>query len=96
MVFVRSKVLRINKDVIQMNDDIHVQKVSKNVVHEMQKCSWCISESKWHNQLFKGTIMGSESSFPLVSFSNADQMVCMPKTNLDINVSFLRDIQICN
>ena len=49
VILVRGQVLRINEDVVQINDDRHVQKVGEDVVHETLKCCWCIRESKWHD-----------------------------------------------
>ena len=39
------------------------------------KCGWCITQSKWHHQVFISTVFASEGSFPLISLFNLDVVV---------------------
>ena len=72
MCFVLGRVVGKNKDVVQIDNNIDVQKVTENVIHKMLKSSQGISESKWYNTPFKRTITGTESRLPFITFGNTD------------------------
>ncbi|KAF8578238.1 hypothetical protein K439DRAFT_1362586, partial [Ramaria rubella] len=52
--------------------DENIEHITKNVIDELLKGSWCVSETKGHNTPFEGAIMGPEGGFPFATLSNAD------------------------
>jgi hypothetical protein len=93
MFLVVLNVVRIDEDVIQIHDDCNVEKVREDVVHEMLECSGGVGKSEWHTTPLVGTVSSLEGSFPLVSFSNADKMVCMSDIYLGVDLGFARGVQ---
>src|SRR5882672_4899977 len=79
MSFVLRNVVRVDKDVIQVDDDYDVNHIRKDVIHESLESCWCISKPFRHYQPLKGTILGLECSLPFISRCNLDKMVCVPE-----------------
>jgi len=63
----------------------HIQHVCKNAIDEALERSWSIGKSKRHNKPFIGAIASVEGSFPFITQSDADQMVCMLEIDLGID-----------
>ena len=72
MFFVLGHILGVDKNVVQVDDDADIKKVTEDVVHKTLKSGRGIGKSERHYKPFKRTIMGAESSFPLFSFSNVN------------------------
>src|SRR3984957_18118431 len=68
-------VVRIDEDIIQIDDDVNVGEVVEDVVHEVLKGGWSVGKPRGHHQIFEKAVAGVEGSFPLVAFSNADIIV---------------------
>src|SRR5467141_3038742 len=75
MSFVLGNVVRIDQDVVQIDDDYDVDHIHEDVVHKSLKSCWCISKPFRHYQPVKGTVSGSECTLPFVSRCNLDKMV---------------------
>jgi len=56
-----------------------------NAIDEALERSWSIGESERHNKPFIGAIASAEGSFPFITWSDADQMVCMSEINLGVD-----------
>ena len=89
MNFVLGNVVRIDEDVVQIDDDYDIDHICKDVVHESLESCWCISKPFRHYQPLKGTILGSEGSLPFVSSRNPDKMICMPEVDFGVDSCFL-------
>ena len=71
-----------NENIIQIDDNKNIQKISKNGVKEYLKARRCIGKSEWHDKSFEGTIASTKSSLPFITQSNLNKMVGMLKINL--------------
>src|SRR5271163_2004620 len=87
MCFVLGRIVGENEDILEVDNDINIKKVAENVVHKLLEGSRCISETKRHNKPFERTVTGMEGSFPLVTFGNADQVICMAEVQSGMCVS---------
>ena len=72
MFLVFRRFVRVDEDVVKVDGNIYVQKVTKNVVHESLESGWGIGQSERHDKPFKRTIASLEGHLPLVSVHNAD------------------------
>ena len=70
MFLVKFFVVRIDKDVVKVDDYADIEHVREDVVHESLKSGWRISESKRHDLPFKQSVVGLECSLPFITFSN--------------------------
>jgi len=78
-------ILGVDQNVIQIDCHTHIQHVHKNAIDEVLERSRSIGKSKRHNKPFIGAIASAEGSFPFITWSDADQMVCMSEIDLGIN-----------
>src|SRR5882672_8535800 len=60
-------VVRIDEDVIQIDNDNDVNHVCEDVVHKPLESRWCISKPFRHYQPLERSIASSECSLPFVS-----------------------------
>ena len=68
-------------------------KISKDVIHKPLERGRRVGEAKWHNQPLVGAITGFEHGFPLLAFSNSDEMVRMVEVDFGIDPSLPRRVQ---
>src|SRR5467141_3138116 len=88
MSFVLRNVVRIDEDVIQVDDDYDIDHICEDVIHKSLKSCWCISKPFRHYQPLKRTILGSECSLPFVSRHNLDKMVHVLEVNFGVYLCF--------
>ena len=93
MVMMEIGIVRVDEDVIQVNKDANIEEVTKNVIHELLKGGWRISESKRHNTPFNGAIVGPECDFPFVTFADSDKMIGMSEVNVGEQSCFMWTVQ---
>jgi hypothetical protein len=86
-------VVGVNEDVVQIHNDCDVEKVGEDIVHEMLECGGGVGKSEWHNTPLIRTVSSPEGGFPLVSFGDADKMVCMSEIYLGVDPGFARGVQ---
>src|SRR5467141_3815864 len=67
MSLVFGNVVRIDEDVIQIDDDNDVNHVHEDVIHEPLESCWSISKPFRHYQPLERSIVSSECSLPFVS-----------------------------
>ena len=72
MFLVFCRVIGVDEDVVEVDGDIYVQKVTENVIHESLESSRGIGQSKRHDKPFKRTIVSPEGCLPFVSICNVD------------------------
>ena len=82
------RVVGINEDVLGVDDHTHIQEITEDVVHEMLESCRSIGKSKGHNEPFKRTIAGSESSFPFITVHNTDEVIDMSEINGGVDTGF--------
>jgi len=93
MVMMEIRIIGVDEDVVQVNEDTNIEVVAKNVVHESLKGGWRISESKRLNTPFKGAIVGLECGFPFVTFVDLDKMTGMSEINVREQSCFTWTVQ---
>jgi len=86
MILMGCEVLGIYKDVIQIDDNTYVKHISKDAIDKLLECGRCIGETFRHNQPFIGTIAHSESSLPLISGHDPDEVIS--GTEVDFCIDF--------
>ena len=82
------KVIGIDQDVVQIDNDIDVYHIHENVIHESLKSCGSVSKAFWHYQPLERSVLSSESGFPFVSFGNVYEMICMPEIDFGVDSSF--------
>ena len=93
MAFMLCEVVRIDQDVVQIDNDIDVYHIRENVVHESLKSCGSVSKAFWHYQPLERSILSPESGFPFVSFGNAYKMIRVLEINFGVDSSFLWCVQ---
>ena len=88
MLFVLGEVVRIDQYVIQIDNDVNVHHIGKDVIHEPLKSCGSVSKAFWHYQPLKGSVSSLEGSLPFVSCCNADQMVRVPEVDFSVDSCF--------
>ena len=86
--FVLGKVVGIDQYVVQVDDDIDVHHIGKDVVHEPLKSCRSVSKAFWHYQPLNRSIASPEGGLPFVSCCNADQMVRMLEVDFSVDSCF--------
>ena len=87
MVFMLHKVVGIDQDVVQIDNDIDVYHICKNVVHASLESCGSVSKALWHYQPLERSISSPESCFPFVSFSEAYKVIRGPEINFGVDLS---------
>ena len=61
--------------VVGIDEDTYIEHVGEDVVHEVLKSCWCISQTERHNTPFEGAVAGVEGGFPFVTFTDLNEVV---------------------
>src|SRR3979490_840139 len=77
----------------QVDEDRNVEEVREDVVHEALKCCGGVGESKGHHAPLKGSVSGSEGSFPFVTFADSNEVVGMLEINFGEYPSLSRTVK---
>jgi hypothetical protein len=72
MLFVLGHIVRVDQDVIEVDNDTDVEEVAKDVIHELLKGRRGIGKSKGHYQPFKRAIASAEGSLPFFTFCDVN------------------------
>ena len=87
------KIIRVDQNVVQINENAYIQEIRENVIHKMLKSGGGVGKSKGHNAPLKRTISSVEHSFPFGTFTDPDKMISMLEINFGEVMSFLWTIQ---
>ena len=68
-------VIRMDQDIVKVDDNIDIKQVGEDVLHEPLEGCQGIAESKGHDQHFKESKVGLEGRLPFVALGNAYQVV---------------------
>ena len=85
MLMVLFHVVRVDEDIIQIDEDAYIEHVGEDVIHEVLKSCQCISQTEEHNTPFKGAVAGVEGGFPFVTFTDSNKVVGMLQVNFGIH-----------
>ena len=72
MFSVKLNVIRVDEDVVEIDDNTNIKHVGEDVVHKPLECHGGIGKSKGHDLPLEQSIMGSECSLPLIAFGYVD------------------------
>ncbi|KIM54997.1 hypothetical protein SCLCIDRAFT_135650, partial [Scleroderma citrinum Foug A] len=70
-----------------------VRHICEYRVYEPLKCDQGIGEAERHHQPLVGAVSGSEGHFPLITISDVNQMVCMPKVDFGVDLCSARRVE---
>lgn len=88
-----SKVIRVDEDFAEINKDEAVEKITEDVINKSLEYRRSVSESEGHNEVLILTQMCVEGRFPLIAFSNANQVIGLAEIKLRKNMSLLDRIK---
>src|ERR1700731_1041533 len=71
------QVLRVDEDVVEVDNHECVKEVGEDVIHEVLESGRCICEPKGHHTPFKGSVSGAECGLPFITLGDTDQVICM-------------------
>ena len=86
-------IVRINKDVVQVDNTAVIQKVGECTVDVVLEGGWHISQAKGHHIVLEVTILCAEHCFPAVFLANVDVVVGIPKVHLGKDLGACQAIQ---
>lgn len=93
MTAMRLKVVGVDKDIVEVDNNRVVKEILEDVVHEALKRRWGVGQAFGNNQPFEGTIAGTESGFLLVAVGDAHEMVRVPEVDLRIVAGIAQTLQ---
>src|SRR5882724_4598994 len=88
MFLMLGDIVRINEDVIQIDDDTNVDHVSENVVHKSLEGCGSVSKPFRHYQPLKRPVSGSKSRLPFFSSGKSDKMIWVPEIDFGVYSCF--------
>jgi hypothetical protein len=77
MLLMSEHVLRVDEDVVEIDNNAYIEHIGEYIVHESLKGSGSIRETERHYEPFVRAIASAKSCFPLVSFRDSNEMICM-------------------
>ena len=86
-------IVRVDQDVIKVYYHTDIKHICEDQVDKSLEGSWGIGEAERHHLPFIGAVASVEGGFPLVTLSNVNQMVCMPKINFSIDLCLTRGVK---
>ena len=78
-------VVRIDEDIIQIDEDTYIEHIGEDVIHEGLKSCQCISQTKGHNTPFERAVVGVEGGFPFITFMDLKEVVGVLQVNFGIH-----------
>ena len=88
VLFVLGHVVRVDEDVIEVDNDTDIEKVAEDVVHETLEGCGGIGKSEGHHQPFKQAIANVEGSLPFFTFCDANKVVSVMKVDFGVGAGF--------
>ena len=89
MVFMLCKVVRVDQDVVQIDNDIDIYHIRENVVHEPLNSCGSVSKAFWNYQPLERSVSSLESCFPFVSFGDAYKVIRVLEIDFGVDSCFL-------
>ena len=72
------KIIGVDQNVVQINENTYIQEIRENIIHKTLKSGRGIGKSEGHNTPLKRAILSAECSFPFITFTDPDKMIGMP------------------
>jgi hypothetical protein len=74
-------ILGINEDVVQIYNDIDVEEVRKEVIHESLESSRSVGQALGHDEPLKRAVASSERGFPFIAVSDPNKVIGVLQVN---------------
>jgi hypothetical protein len=71
----------VDKNVVKLNNDKLVEKMSQDLVHHAHESAWSIRKAEWHNDPLEKAFFGFESRFPFITGTDSDLVISTFKIN---------------
>jgi hypothetical protein len=81
MLSVFQWIFGINEDVVQIYNDIDVEEVRKEVIHESLESSRSIGQALGHDEPLERAVASSECGFPLIAVGNPNEVIGLLQVN---------------
>jgi hypothetical protein len=72
MFSVKLGVVRVDEDIVEIDDNTNIEHVGEDVVHKSLERRRGVGKSERHDLPFKRSVAGSECGLPLITFGYAD------------------------
>jgi hypothetical protein len=76
------EVLRINQNIVEVNDYVYFDNVSEDIIDEILKSGRSIAKPKGHHSILVTTESGSHSRQPFMTFGDSNQIIGTSKIEL--------------
>jgi len=86
-------VVRVDQDVVEVDYDADIKHVHEDQVNKPLKGCRGIGETEGHYLPLIRAIASPEGSFPLITFSNANQVVSMSKIDFRVDLCLTRRVE---
>jgi len=93
MLLMVNQIIRVNQDVVQVDNYRDVQEIEEDFIHKTLEGCWGVWQAKQHYELFKQAITSAEGCLPLVPLGNAYQMVSTLQVYFRVYLCLPRGIQ---
>lgn len=82
-----------DQDVVEIDENLDVEEVSEDIVHEVLKCGRGVHEAEGHDETLEVSISSAEGSLPLVTLFDADEVVSTAKVELGEDFCVLQAVE---
>lgn len=86
-------VFRIDKNIVEIDEDKSFKEVLKDVINEFLKYCGSVSKTERHNKELKVTQGSVECGFPLITFTNTDQVMSVAEVKFSNDARFLNGVK---
>jgi hypothetical protein len=93
MVVVFGRVLRINENIVEVENHEVVSNIGEDVIHEGLKGGGCVGKFKRNHVVFKRTKFAAERCLPFIAFLDTNQMVHIGKVKASVNAGLTETVE---
>jgi hypothetical protein len=93
MVFMLSRILRINENIVKVENHEVVSDIGEDIIHEGLEGGGGVCKSKRNHVVLKGAKFAVEHCLPFISFLDTNQMVCVREVKASINVGLTETVK---
>ena len=86
-------IVGVDEDVVEVDDDVDVEKVAKDVLHETLESSGGVAEAERHDHHLEESVAGPESGLPFVTLGDTHQVISGTKVDFAIDAGLPRSIE---
>ena len=86
-------VVGVDQNVIQIDNNVNVQKVAEDILHETLEGCRGVAEAERHNQHLEKSVAGPEGGLPFVALGDAHQVIGRTKVDLSVDAGLPRSVE---